>query len=408
MDNKYSRLKLACYSGNLSMSVVGNLPPILFLTFRSMYGISYSLLGMLVLINFFTQLIIDIIFSFFSHKFNISKTVKSMPYLTAIGLLIYAVWPVIFPESVYTGLVIGTMIFSASAGLGEVLLSPVFATIPAKDPDREMSKLHSVYAWGTVAVVILSTLFVLAFGGNNWQWLAVLFIVIPVFGMIMYSGVKIPDIGTPQRVSGVFELLKNKSLWVCVVAIFLGGASECTMAQWSSGYLEQAFGITKVWGDIFGVALFAVMLGIGRTLYSKYGKNISRVLFLCGVGSTLCYLTASVVPIPMVGLAACAFTGFCSSMMWPGCLVLASERFPKAGVFIYAMMAAGGDLGASVAPQLVGIVTDLAIINPKVIALSKTLLVAPEELSIKLGMFVGMIFPLVSIPLFFGIWKKNS
>ncbi len=59
MKSKYTRLKLACYSGNLSMSIVGNLSPLLFLTFRTLYGISYSFLGLLVTINFFTQLGID-------------------------------------------------------------------------------------------------------------------------------------------------------------------------------------------------------------------------------------------------------------------------------------------------------------------------------------------------------------
>ena len=63
----YARLKLACYTTNASMSVVASLSPVLFLTFHNLYGISYSLLGTLVLINFVTQLSIDLIFSFFSH-----------------------------------------------------------------------------------------------------------------------------------------------------------------------------------------------------------------------------------------------------------------------------------------------------------------------------------------------------
>ena len=70
-QTKIKHLKLACYSSNVTMSVAGNLSPILFLTFRTLYGVSYSLLGTLVLINFVTQLVIDLIFSFFSHRFNI-------------------------------------------------------------------------------------------------------------------------------------------------------------------------------------------------------------------------------------------------------------------------------------------------------------------------------------------------
>ena len=75
MRTNYKTLKLACYTTNVSMSIVSNLSPLLFLTFRELYGISYSLLGMLVLINFCTQLIIDLIFSFFSKEY-FSRRVK--------------------------------------------------------------------------------------------------------------------------------------------------------------------------------------------------------------------------------------------------------------------------------------------------------------------------------------------
>ncbi len=400
------RLKYACYTTNISMSVVGNLSPVLFLTFRSLYGISYSLLGLLVLINFVTQLTIDLIFSFFSHKFNISKAVKMTPILTIIGLLVYALWPFFIPQSVYIGLVIGTVIFSASGGFCEVLISPVIAALPAKDPDREMSKLHSAYAWGVVFVIIISTLFLLFAGNENWQWLALLFTVIPLTSAYLFAGSQIPPMDTPEKTSGSLHLLRNKWLWVCVFAIFLGGAAECTMAQWSSGYLEQALSIPKVWGDIFGAALFSAMLGMGRTLYTKIGKDVGRVLFFGAIGAFICYLIAAVSSVPVIGLLACAFIGFCTSMLWPGCLVVASDRFPTGGLFIYAMMAAGGDLGASLAPQLVGIITDAVIGNPSATQMAQNLGLLPEQLGMKLGMLVGMIFPLVAIPLYLYIWKS--
>lgn len=397
MEKQYKRLKTACYSANMSMSVVANLSPLLFLTFRQMYDVSYSLLGLLVLVNFCTQLAIDVVFSFFSHKFNIPKTVKAMPWLTFTGLLVYAIWPFLFPGSVYFGLLIGTVIFSASGGLGEVLISPVIAAIPSQDPDREMSKLHSVYAWGTVGVVIVSTLFLLLFGRENWQWLVLLFTIIPFVSAVLYQSADIPYIETPQKASGALALLKNSGLWLCVAAIFFGGAAECTMAQWSSSYLEQVFNIPKVWGDIFGVALFSVMLGFGRTLYGKYGKNITRVLLICAVGATICYFVSAVSMWPVAGLVACALTGFCTSMLWPGNLIVATERFPAGGVFVFALMAAGGDMGASVGSQLVGLITDISITNPTLVSVAFNLNILPEQLGMKLGMIVGMIFSLMAV-----------
>jgi len=406
MEAKYRKLKLACYTTNISMSVVGNLSPVLFLTFRSLYGISYTLLGLLVLINFVTQLTVDLMFSFFSHRFNIPKSVKLTPVLAAAGLLIYAVWPFFFPQAVYAGLVIGTIIFSASGGFVEVLISPVIAAIPADDPDREMSKLHSIYAWGVVGVITISTLFLLAFGGENWQYLALLFALIPAAAAVLFASSEIPQMETPEKVSGALKMFKNKSLWLCIAIIFFGGAAECTMAQWASGYLEQALGIDKVWGDIFGVALFGLTLGLGRTLYSKIGKNISKVLFWGSVGAVICYFTAAVSSIPLLGLAACALTGFCVSMLWPGSLIVATDHFPAGGVFIFAIMASGGDLGASVGPQLIGLITDAAIAAPGAVELAMSMGLAPEQLGMKLGMLVGMLFPLAAIPLHAHIRRK--
>ena len=408
MQSNFRRVKYACYAANVSMAIVANLPPILFITFRSMYKISYSLLGLLVLINFVTQLIIDLVFSFFSHKFNLEKSVKIIPVLTFSGFLIYALWPWLFPGNVYAGLVIGTVIFASSGGFSEVLISPVIAAIPSKDPDREMSKLHSSYAWGVVFVIIISTLFLLSFGQDTWQWLVFVLMLVPLVSSVLYAGAKMPELHTEEKTSGVIKLIKNKTLWLCVGGIFLGGAAECTMAQWASGYLEQAMEIPKVWGDIFGVALFSVMLGLGRTLYSKIGKNIRRVLFLGSLGAAACYFTAAVTMNPILGLLACGFTGFCTSMLWPGSLIVASDYFPKGGVFIFALMAAGGDFGASIGPQLIGIITDAAIKNPTLLNLAEYLSIQPEQLGLKLGMIVGMIFPLIAVFLFYKMMKRGK
>ena len=406
--SKVRHLKYACYSTNVTMSVVGNLSPLLFLTFRSLYGISYSKLGLLVLINFVTQLGIDLVFSFFSHRFNIPKTVKAIPVIAVAGFGLYALLPVLFPQYAYLGLALGTVIFSAASGLAEVLISPVIAALPADDPDREMSKLHSVYAWGVVGVVIFSTVFLLLAGHESWPWLTLILMSVPALSAILFAGSEIPHMDTPEKATGALKLLKNKGLWLCVLAIFLGGSAECTMAQWCSGYIEQALGIPKVWGDLFGVALFSVMLGTGRTLYAKIGKNIGKVLTFGAVGATVCYFVAAVTGMPAVCLIACAFTGFCTSMLWPGNLVVASSRFPQGGVFIYAMMAAGGDLGASIGPQLVGVITDGVLAAPAAVEIAAKLQVTTEQLGMKAGMLCGMLFPLVAIFVYRHIWKGQK
>lgn len=393
---------------NVSMSVAANLSPILFLTFRELYGISYSELGFLILVNFITQLGVDLLFSFFSHKFNIEKTVKLIPVLTAVGFVLFAVLPLLFANMAYVGILIGTVIFSASSGLTEVLVSPAIAAIPSENTERELSALHSAYAWGVVGVVLFSTAFLWIFGRELWWVLALIFTVIPLISSAMFWGTEIPQMETPERASGAVRLLKNRELWLCVVAIFLGGAAECTMSQWSSGYLEGALGIPKVYGDVFGVAAFALMLGIGRTLYAKYGRNIEVFLLVGAIGATVCYFAAALSSVEIIGLLACAMTGLFTSILWPGNLTVASERFKKGGIFVYAIMAAGGDLGASVAPQLVGLVTDSVIASDFSLRLSNTFGVTPEQLGMKLGMLTAAMFPLAAVFVYIAICKASK
>lgn len=404
---KYTRLKCACYSVSITMAAICNLSPLLFLTFRSLYGISYSLLGLLVMINFCTQLGIDLMFSFFSHKFNISKAVKLTPVLSLIGILIYTLAPVLFPGAVYAGLVLGTVIFSAASGFAEVLISPVIAAIPAKDPDREMSKLHSVYAWGVVLVAVFTTFFIYLFSAANWQILAALFMIIPITSIILFSGCTIPQMSTPEKASGALKIFKNKNVLLCMFGIFLGGAAECTMAQWCSGYIEQALSLPKIWGDIAGMAMFSVMLGLGRTLYAKRGKNIYRVLTLGAAGAVVCYLIASLSLNPVVSLIACAFTGFCVSMLWPGTLIAIADKLPSAGVVVYALMAAGGDFGASVGPQLIGLITDGVIANASFVRLALSLSMTPDQLGMRFGMLIASAFPLIAVVIFSLVTKSK-
>ena len=47
MPQSYRRLKMACYMTNISMSVVGNLSPLLFLTFHASYGLGRFAQGLL-------------------------------------------------------------------------------------------------------------------------------------------------------------------------------------------------------------------------------------------------------------------------------------------------------------------------------------------------------------------------
>ncbi len=393
----YKRTKLSCYFSYLSMASIFSLPPLLFNTFHETYGVSYTLLGTLVAVNFCTQLTIDLIFTFFTKYFNIKKTVTAMPLITSLGMLIYALVPWLFPKYAYPGLVIGTFVFSISAGLSEVLLSPVVAAIPSETPDKDMSLLHSLYAYGVLLVVIVSTAFLKIFGTENWMYLTLFWAALPVIAFIMFSSSPMPDVNVTNSAGGKNAGKKNLIMTLLVLCIFFGSAAENSMTNWISSYIENALTLPKAVGDILGMASFAICLGLTRTWYGKKGKNIYKVLLLGMTGSVLCYLIAGFSPIPALSLIACILTGVCTAMLWPGSLILMEEKLPHVGVAAYALMAAGGDFGASIAPQLLGIVVDKVSVSDLASELSTTLSLTTEQIGMKAGMLVAAIFPVIGI-----------
>ena len=394
MKPSYKTTRIACYMTNIAQAGVCSFSPLLFVTFRESYGISYTLLGFLVAINFVTQLAIDLIFTFFSHRFSIRKTIRTMPYLTVLGLLIYALFPLFFPDHAYLGLAVGTVIFSCSAGLAEVLISPLVAALPSEDPERDMTRLHSFYAWGLVGIVIFGSVYLKVFGVENWEFLPLILALIPAACAALFalSPIPMPEAkdAPKERQNRLFE----KGLLLCFVCIFLGAAAEGTMTQWVSSYVETALTLPKLIGDILGMALFAVMLGLGRSLYARYGKNILRFMLIGMIGSAACYVLAGISKSPVVGLAACAATGFFTSMLWPGSIILVEKKFPQAGVAAYALMAAGGDFGIAVAPQLMGWLVDRVSASSGGQSLASRLSLLPEQIGMRAGLLSAALFPL--------------
>ncbi len=395
----FKTTKLACYTAYFTMSSIFCVPPILFVTFRELYGISYTLLGTLVLVNFFTQLGVDLLFTAFSKHFNAKITVRIMPIATALGLITYALIPTFFPNIAYIGLLIGTVIFSISAGLSEVLLSPVIAAIPSDNPQRDMSLLHSLYAFGTFTMIILSTAFLKIFGANNWMYLIIFLALLPLVAAVMFMLSPMPSLNNDAEKSNSYGDTKRRAigLALCVACIFFGSCSENAMSNWISTYMENALGISKVIGDVLGAAMFAILLGIARISYAKFGKNIIRTLLISMICAAICYITAGLSQSVVISFIACIMTGLCTSMLWPGTLIMMEENIPNAGVAAFALMASGGDFGASLSPQLLGIVVDKVSATSFATDLGRTLNITAEQVGLKVGMLVTAIFPILGI-----------
>ena len=98
--------------------------------------------------------------------------------LSAIGLALLTVLPEVLPDP-FIGILIAVVLYAMGAGLIEVLISPIVEACPFENKDGMMSLLHSFYCWGSVGVILGSTVFFAVFGVENWRILAILWAVLP-------------------------------------------------------------------------------------------------------------------------------------------------------------------------------------------------------------------------------------
>ncbi|MBN2153235.1 MAG: MFS transporter, partial [Candidatus Lokiarchaeota archaeon] len=324
----YKSTAIACYVGIFCQAIVINLTPILFIPLREQYGLTFSELGLLIFINFTTQVAVDIAFSKVVEKHGYRSFVVASHAFTVAGFSLFALAP-LFLTRPYPIFVAATVVFSAGGGLQELLLSPIVNSIPSDEKEKAMSVLHSFYAWGQVMVVVITTSLLLLLGRASWQWIVACWAVIPAVNFVNFMrvplGSPVPETGPHM---GLAKLARERFFMVAIVAIAAGAAAEITMAGWTSAFFEKALDIPKAIGDTTGVAAFAFMLGLGRLLYGKYGTRIPlpKVMMAGAILAAACYLVVAFSTINALSLVACMACGFGVSLLWPGTLVLAAKR----------------------------------------------------------------------------------
>lgn len=359
MKNDYNKTLTACFIGYIVQAIVNNFVPLLFLTFQSSYGIPLSKITLLVTFNFGLQLLVDLLSVFFVDRIGYRTSMLIAHITAAAGLLSLAVLPELFSDP-FIGLLISVMIYAVGGGLLEVLVSPVVEACPTRNKEKAMSMLHSFYCWGHVGVVLFSTIFFQCFGIENWKILALIWALIPLLNAFAFTRVPIaPLMDEGEKGLSVKELCSMKLFWVLLIMMICAGASEQSVSQWASTFAEKGLGVTKEIGDLAGPMAFAVLMGISRAFYGKYGDKINLDRFMAG-SSILCiisYLCISFLPYPQLSLIACAVCGLSVGIMWPGTFSKASATLRRGGTAMFALLALGGDLGCSGGPTLVGIVS---------------------------------------------------
>ncbi len=386
----YKKTLLACYLGFVTQAISANFAPLLFLTFKSTYGITLEKIAMIPFVFYLTQLLVDLAATKFADKIGYRICVVFSQVLSAAGLVLMAILPEIFP-SPFIGILISVVLYAIGSGLIEVLVSPIVEACPFENKEGAMSLLHSFYCWGAMGVIIGSTLFFSVFGVENWKILTIIWALVPLYNTFNFISCPIERLVEDGQSMGIKSLLKTPIFWLMIILMVCSGASEATMAQWASAFTESAIGVSKTVGDLAGPCLFAMFMGISRMLYGKFSEklDLTKVMLGCGIMCASCYLLASLSTWPILGLAGCALCGLSVGIMWPGSISLSSKKCPRGGTAMFAFLALAGDFGGMTSPSIVGTLSEMAGGN------------------LKTGLLVATIFPIVLVFVLLILNKKK-
>jgi fucose permease len=396
MIKSFRRTTAACFIGIFTQAIITNITAILFVPMMTLYGFTYYQFGILVAINFTSQVAAEILFSKVIDKIGYRKIILPTCVLSFVGLILFGLSPTIFADNIFLGLIAATFIFAFSGGLLEIILNPIIAGIPGTHKGQAMSLLHAFYAWGQVATIIITTIFIFVFGFQNWAFIIFFWALVPIICFIFFFHSPLPEMVPEEHRQKMSQLILKPFYIFAMLAIFFGAAAEVTINQWASTFMEKGLELPKIMGDLLGMCGFAIMLGLGRTLYGVFGSriNINKVAMYGSLFTVGCYIVIALSPVSGISIAALAICGIAVSLLWPGTIVIASNKYKLAGAWIFAILAAAGGMGGAFGVWLTGNTISKVMTSPITQTLALQFSVTNEQAAIRIGILIAAIFPL--------------
>ena len=209
----YRQTLIACYLGFITQAITANFAPLLFLKFHADYGISLGQIALIPTAFFLTQLLVDLFCARFVDAIGYRRSVVASEITSALGLAGLAFLPDLLPDP-FVGVMICVVIYAVGSGLIEVLVSPIVEACPFDNKDAVMSLLHSFYCWGSVSVILLSTLFFAVFGIAQWKILACVWALIPLYNIYNFSVCPIERLTEEGKEMKIRDLFRLPVFWL--------------------------------------------------------------------------------------------------------------------------------------------------------------------------------------------------
>ena len=93
MQPNYNKTRRACYRGYIVQGVINNLSPLFFVIFQRDYQVTYGMLSSLILFNFVTQILVDVLCVKFVDRIGYRAAGVTAHLFSTVGLLLLGLLP---------------------------------------------------------------------------------------------------------------------------------------------------------------------------------------------------------------------------------------------------------------------------------------------------------------------------
>jgi len=262
-----------------------------------------------------------------------------------------------------------TLVIGIANGLVEAAINPLIATLYSSDKTRRLVALHAWFPGGIVIGGVLS--FLLTQAGRyapafapyaGWQAKMLLLLVPSAAYAALFAGRRFPP--TERAAAGVpfadmFREMRRPLFVVIWLCMWLTAATELGPGQWVSNIFNDVMKSAAQAGILVLVWINGIMY-VMRQFAAGVAHRVSPVaLIACtAVAAALGLFLLGTARTPLVAFASAALFAAGTAFWWPTMLGITSERFPRGGALLLAVVGATGSISTAIAGPVMGWIND--------------------------------------------------
>jgi fucose permease len=253
-----------------------------------------------------------------------------------------------------------TVVVGVANGLIEAAINPLVATLYAEDKTRRLVRLHAWFPGGIVIGGVLAFLFTQL--GLNWQAKTLLLLPPSILYAAMVWGQQFP--ATERKAAGVsfggmFREAGRPLFLVVWAVMWLTAATELGPGSWIPTIFNRVMGSSAQAGILVVVWINGVMYVLRQFgAHAAHAVSPVALVGITAVAAAVGLYLFSIANSVAAAFAAAALFAAGIAFWWPTMLGITSERFPRGGALLLAIIGASGSFSTAIAGPVMGWISE--------------------------------------------------